>query len=90
MALNIQAMLDKKEMSQRKLAEKMGINHVSINRYVNGKGNPTVSVLFKMAEVLQCHVTELFDSPGTSAEEHDLPKFCSHCGAEIIYPHMKG
>lgn len=85
MALNINAILQKKGITQAELADKMKISRVQMNRHVNG--NPTVAILEKISAAIGCHITELFDAPTTTGGIilENLPKFCSHCGNKINY-----
>ena len=38
-----------------------GIKQCSLSRYENGKGNPSVNILQRIATVLQCSVKDLFE-----------------------------
>ena len=45
-------LLEKNNMSQRDLANKIGIQEATISRYVNGHRNPQSEILSKIAEAL--------------------------------------
>lgn len=49
----------KQNISRKDLANKVGISEVSITRYENGDRRPTVDVLPKYAEALDCSIEEL-------------------------------
>ena len=68
---------EKSGVSQEELAEKSGISKVSISLILNGKTNPSVDMLCKIANALGVGVSELFSDFKTS-------KFvCPCCGAEL-------
>jgi len=50
-----------KGISQKELAEKMGILPESLNRAING--NPQLSTLYNIAKALEVDITELFETP---------------------------
>lgn len=55
----INAMIEarrKKGMTQEKLAKKIGTKQSVISRLETGRGNPTLSVLKKLAEALDAHL----------------------------------
>lgn len=47
---------DKKELSQRVLAEKAGIRHATLTDIENGKSNCRLSTLIQIAEALGCEL----------------------------------
>ena len=58
---NIKDILDEKGMSQRELADKVGITEVSLSRYINGNRVPKAPIALNIARVLGVDVNELFD-----------------------------
>ncbi len=56
--LNVQKIMKQKGVSRKDLANKLGINPVSVSRIING--NPTVETLQKIANALDVTVPELF------------------------------
>lgn len=91
MALNIKAAIKRYGLTSKGLAEKMGINPVTLSYHVNG--NPSVQVLYKIAEGIGCHVTELFDPPtaeeqanAAAHQEHQgsVTAVCPHCGKPLV------
>lgn len=58
--LRIKEILKEKNVSQIELAEKLEISKVGINKIING--NPTAETLYKIAEVLDVDIKELFNS----------------------------
>lgn len=59
---NICEILNKKGITQRELAEKIGVNEVSISRYVNGERIPKVTTGIQIAQALGCSVEDLYGS----------------------------
>lgn len=43
-------------MSQRKLAEQLGVTEARISQIINATGNPTIKSLARLAEALECKV----------------------------------
>ena len=48
----INKMLERRRMTQRELAEKIGKTEVSVSRYVSGQRVPKATVLLKIAQAL--------------------------------------
>lgn len=61
MALNIKAAIYARGHNPAWVARKMGIKLPTLSEMISG--NPTVSTLERIAEVLHCDVAELFDRP---------------------------
>ena len=51
-------------MSQKELAEKLGTSNVNVGRYENGRREPSISMLIKMAELLNVTIDELVGKVG--------------------------
>jgi len=47
----LQELLDEKDMTQRELAERIGVTEVTISRYINGERKPRIDIIGKIAEV---------------------------------------
>ena len=91
MALNIKSAIKRYGLTSKGLAEKMGINPVTLSYHVNG--NPSVQVLYKIADSIGCHITELFDPPtaeekakAVAHQEHQGSGtiVCPHCGKPLV------
>lgn len=81
----IKELLKERNMTQKELAQKIGISTVSLNRYMTG--NPSVSSLEKVAEALNVEISELFVHRKTV---ETVPAFkCPHCGNKL-YIEIKG
>ena len=51
----------KRELTQRELAEKVGVSGPAIAAYETGKAKPRITTLFRLAQALDVDVSELFD-----------------------------
>jgi len=61
MKSNINVWIAKSEMSKKEVAEKMGISQTVLSRWVNNKSMPSVENLFKLADILNCKVDDLYE-----------------------------
>jgi transcriptional regulator with XRE-family HTH domain len=52
------------ELSQKELAEGVGTSYPRISEIENGRGNPTLETLMKIASVLDVSVIVLLSDPG--------------------------
>lgn len=55
----IKEILQEKGISQRLLAKQIGKSYNMVNSYVNNRRQPSVKVLYKIAEVLQTNPKDL-------------------------------
>ncbi|WP_138206390.1 helix-turn-helix domain-containing protein [Haloimpatiens lingqiaonensis] len=62
MVIKIKELRKKKNISQYKLAELMGLNQSQISKIENDKRNLKANELKKISEILEVPVTELFFS----------------------------
>ena len=67
MALKIRELTKSKGMTMAEIAEKLGINPITLSQSLNG--NPTLSRLTEVANVLGVGVGELFVQPKSGKEE---------------------
>lgn len=58
-----------KNMTQEKLAEKIGVTDKSISRWENGKTMPDISLLFILTNELDCTLQELLNGRKMTKEE---------------------
>ncbi|WP_308242825.1 helix-turn-helix transcriptional regulator [uncultured Prevotella sp.] len=75
----IKDVLKKYGITQIELAEKMGINRVSLNVTLNNP-NIKLSTLGKLADAIGCDVAEFF-TPADKADHNVIT--CPHCGAKL-------
>lgn len=66
--LFISILRKQKNMTQKELAEKIGVTDKAVSRWETGKGFPDVSILKTLAEVLNVSVTEIVNGEKTTLE----------------------
>ena len=76
----IKDVLKKYGITQIALAERLGINRVSLNATLNNP-NIKLSTLDKIADAIGCDVTEFFKTAAT--EDHNTIT-CPHCGEKLV------
>ena len=79
--LYIKDALKKRGLKQNDLAERLGINRVSLSRLLSDKNDMRMSTIKKIADAIGCDVTEFFTPAST--EEHNTIT-CPHCGAKLV------
>lgn len=80
MSLRIKEILKEKGLTQKELAQKMGVAEISLSRSINGA--PTLTTLEKIAAALGVEVSELF------APSRNVIR-CPHCGALLEFSEKK-
>lgn len=63
----------KKKISQKDLAEKIGVRNSTLSQYEHGKSEPNHEVLFKIASTLDINVSDLIPNEMREGED-DLEK----------------
>ena len=61
----LKSLIDKKGISQQQLADAIGVSHVSVYNYVEGKKKPGIRTLQKIAK----HLLGVSDSPHLTADQ---------------------
>jgi len=56
----IKVRLAELDMRQQDLSEKLGVTKQTMNAWVNGRSTPTLETAFKIANVLECKVDDLY------------------------------
>ena len=79
--LYIKETLKKRGLKQNDLAERLGINRVSLCRLLSDKNDMRLSTIKKIADAIGCDVTEFF-TPAPTEEHNDI--ICPHCGAKLV------
>lgn len=59
-----------KNMTQKELAEKLGISDKTVSKWETGKGMPDVSIMGSLCEVLEINVNELLSGEKLSVESY--------------------
>ena len=79
--LQIKEALKQRGLTQNDLADRLGINRVSLSRILSNKNDMRVSTIKKIADAIGCDVAEFFTPAET--EEHTTIT-CPHCGAKLV------
>lgn len=79
--LKIKEIAREKGYTMQQLADKLGIVRDTLTRQAHG--NPTISTLQKIAEVLEVDITELFDTGAIEKYKKITAINCPKCGEEI-------
>ena len=79
--LQIKEALKKRGLKQNDLAERLGINRVSLSRLLSDKNDMRISTIKKIADAIGCDVSEFFTPAET--EDHNTIT-CPHCGVKLV------
>ena len=79
--LQIKEALKKRGLKQNDLADRLGINRVSLSRLLSDKNDMRISTIKKIADAIGCDVAEFFSPEET--EEHNTIT-CPHCGEKLV------
>lgn len=77
MSLDIKKVIKEKGLEVKDVAARMGITPVGLSQHING--NPSVSVLERIASAIGCEVGDFF---GKSTPDNPTIT-CPHCGKPI-------
>ena len=79
--LQIKEILKQRGLKQNDLADRLGINRVSLSRLLSDKNDMRISTITKIADAIGCDVAEFF-KPATTTEHNNIT--CPHCGAKLV------
>ena len=79
--LQIKETLKQRGLTQNELAERLGINRVSLSRLLSDKNDMRVSTIKKIADAIGCDVAEFF-TPAENEEHNNIT--CPHCGEKLV------
>lgn len=79
--LQIKETLKQRGLTQNELADRLGINRVSLSRILSNKNDMRVSTITKIAEAIGCDVGEFF-TPVETGEHNTIT--CPHCGEKLV------
>ena len=79
--LHIKETLKQRGLKQNDLAERLGINRVSLSRLLSDKNDMRISTIKKIADAIGCDVAEFF-TPADQADNNTI--LCPHCGAKLV------
>lgn len=75
---NISDLLNEMNMTQRELADIVGVNEVSMSRYVNGNRVPKAPILARIANALHTTSEELMNTSSTDEENFEIEYYRIH------------
>lgn len=75
--------LEKYGLTQIELAERLGINRVSVSRLLSEKNDMRTSTLIKIANAIGCQIGELFDNADRNVEVLPNKFTCPKCGTKF-------
>lgn len=75
--MRIKELLREHNMTQKDLANRLGVAEASVSRTISGRYAPTLDTLERIADAIGVDVAELF-APTIR---------CPHCGRTIVLPH---
>lgn len=78
MTIRIKELLKEKGISQKELADKLGITVVGMSKILNG--NPKIDTLEKIASTLEIELWELFVDEATIIKRSPANHACPYCG----------
>ena len=79
--MHIKETLKQRGLKQNDLADRLGINRVSLSRLLSDKNDMRISTIKKIADAIGCDVSEFFKPEVT--EEHNTIT-CPHCGEKLV------
>lgn len=79
--LHIKETLKKRGLKQNDLADRLGINRVSLSRLLSDKNDMRISTIKKIADAIGCDVSEFFE-PADKADHNTIT--CPHCGEKLV------
>ena len=79
--MHIKNKIKKIGLTQNELADRLGINRVSLSRLLSDKNDMRMSTIKKIADAIGCDVTEFF-TPDEKAEHNTIT--CPHCGEKLV------
>ena len=79
--MHIKDALKKRGLKQNDLADRLGINRVSLSRLLSDKNDIRLSTIKKIADAIGCDVTEFF-TPAENADNNVIT--CPQCGAKLV------
>lgn len=64
MKSNLNVWIAKSGMSKKEVANKMGVSQEVLSRWINNHSKPSLENAFKLAELLNCKVDDLWEREG--------------------------
>ena len=83
MEYQIKAILREKGITQKELAERLGMSLQQLNNTVSGRNTASMAVFERIAEALGVEFWQLFAPADKPHLEREPQMRCPHCGHEI-------
>ena len=77
MGLIIKKAIKEHGLEVREVAKRMNITPTGLSQHING--NPSIEVLGRIANAIECDISELFEQP----KRDTASLTCPHCGKNI-------
>lgn len=61
---NLKWIIIKNDMTQKELAEQLGVSPQHLNNWVNGRTVPKLKTLLRMSRILNCTINDIYDKDG--------------------------
>lgn len=81
--MRFKEVLNKYGITQNELAERLGINRVSVSRLFSEKNDMRSSTIIKISEAIGCRAGELYDDYKETDKANKI--VCPHCKKEIEF-----
>lgn len=59
--MNLRKIRLKNNLTQKQLSEKINVDRTTISKWESGENNPRMNMILKLAKILNCNISELFD-----------------------------
>ncbi len=69
MTNRLRALRGERRWSQANLAERLGVSRQTVNAIENGKYDPSLPLAFRIAEVFEMRIDEVFQPIGKSSQK---------------------
>ena len=79
--MHIKEALKQRGLKQNDLADRLGINRVSLSRLLSDKNDMRISTIKKIADAIGCDVSEFF-TPEETKDHNTIT--CPHCGEKLV------
>ena len=82
--MHIKETLKQRGLTQNELAERLGINRVSLSRLLSDKNDMRLSTIKKIADAIGVPVGQLFDQKQQPTNSGHNVITCPHCGEKLV------
>lgn len=79
--LNIKETIKRYGLTINEVAERMNITRQTLGTHITG--NPSIEILARIADVIGCPISELYNENGNKKDNDTINITCPHCGKTI-------